>query len=322
MRGAEPAERLDDDHDRAREQQQAVALRDEHLGASEPERVSFGGRALRDAQRGVRDREHDHVGRHVRGVGEQRERPERESADHLDREEDGVRDEREHQGATTGVSQRVDARILRARGLRMPRARPLGAGGLPPEQLLDVGAQLLLGGRPAVRADPAVDGRQLDRPPLVRRLVDREAELQRPGRGRGIEIGRLPREQRVDERGRGAPEGAVVRRVELGERGLAAVLLVEHDRRETDVQVAAEPRHPDEAARALDLEELVGAVVVAADEHVGRVRDLHHAEQVVAVVLEERDRRRLEEQRALGERPTARCECRCRRATAPSRTCA
>ena len=65
------------------------------------------------------------------------------------------------------------------------------------------------------------------------------------------------------------------------------------------MQVAAEPRHPDESARALDLEELVGAVVVAADEHVGRVRHLHHAEQVVAVVLEQRDGRRLEEQRAL-----------------------
>ena len=62
------------------------------------------------------------------------------------------------------------------------------------------------------------------------------------------------------------------------------------------MQVAAQSRHPEEPARALYLEELVGAVVVAANEHVGCVRDFHHAEQVVAVVLEERDGRRLEEQ--------------------------
>ena len=65
------------------------------------------------------------------------------------------------------------------------------------------------------------------------------------------------------------------------------------------MQVAAHPRHPHEAACALDLEELVGTVVVAADEHVGRVRHLHHPEEIVPRVLPQRDRRRLEEQRPL-----------------------
>ena len=87
----------------------------------------------------------------------------------------------------------------------MPRSQALGARRLPAEQLLDVAPHLLLGGRPAVRADAAVDARELDRPPLVRGLVDGEAELQRSRRDRGIEVGRLAREQRVDEGSRGAP---------------------------------------------------------------------------------------------------------------------
>ena len=154
-----------------------------------------------------------------------------------------------------------------------------------------------VGGQPFGLTRPSMLDR-LDPPALVRRLVDGEAELQRAGRDRGVEIGRLAREQPVDERGRGPAERSVVRRVDLGERRLATVLFVEHDRREPQVQFAAEARHPDEPARALDLEELVGAVVVAADVHVGRVRHLHHPEEVVAVVLEQRDRRRLEEQRS------------------------
>ena len=52
----------------------------------------------------------------MRGVGEQRERPEEEAADDLDREEDRVRDEREDQGATSGVTVFVDGRILGAPG--------------------------------------------------------------------------------------------------------------------------------------------------------------------------------------------------------------
>src|SRR5438309_9889326 len=99
-------------------------------------------------------------------------------------------------------------------GLRMSRSETLGSRRLPSEQLLDVLSQLLIGGRPAVRADATLDGRHLDRPVLVGCLVDREAELQRPGRGPGIEIRRLPGDQSVDERRCGASEGAVVRRVE------------------------------------------------------------------------------------------------------------
>src|ERR1700726_5013548 len=108
----------------------------------------------------------------------------------------------------------------------MARAQALGALRLAAKQLLDVDAHLLVGGWPAVRADAPVDGRELDRSPLVRRLIDREAQLQRPRRDLGIEIRRLPGQQRIDEGGRGTTEGAVVGRVELGEGRLATVFLV------------------------------------------------------------------------------------------------
>ena len=70
---AEPVDRLDDDYDGTREQQHAVAHRDEHFGATESERVPLGRRAQRDPDRPVRHRERDDVGHHVNRVREQRE---------------------------------------------------------------------------------------------------------------------------------------------------------------------------------------------------------------------------------------------------------
>ena len=213
----------------------AVGLRDEHLGPLEPEGVALGRRPLRDARA--------------------RPTPARARA----RRRSGARRRRAARGCRTGTRRRA-----RPRGTpRSRRARsagtgdglseggvdagnstvagrygclgpePLGAGGLAPEQLLDVAAHLLLGRRPAVGRHRLVD--------LAR--IDRAAARSTPGRPRtqscsasipfcGDEVGRLPREHAVDERGRGAPERAVVRRVELGERGLPAVFFVEHQRRE------------------------------------------------------------------------------------------
>src|SRR2546430_10587935 len=81
--------------------------------------------------------------------------------------------------------------------LRMPRTEAFRARRLPGEQVLDVASQLLLGGRPTVPAAATIDGRQLDRRSFVGGLVDREAELQGPGRGLGVEIRCLRREQSV-----------------------------------------------------------------------------------------------------------------------------
>src|SRR5205823_13284556 len=58
--------------------------------------------------------------------------------------------------------------------LRMSRTEAFRACRLPGEQVLDIPSHLLLGGRPTVRADVTVDARQLDRPSLVRSLIDRE----------------------------------------------------------------------------------------------------------------------------------------------------
>ena len=93
----QPPHRLDDDRDRADHQEHAVGLRGEHLRSLEAEGVAFGRRALREDQRDQGQRERQHIGGHVRGVGEQRQAAEEVAADDLDHEEDRVGSQRDQQ---------------------------------------------------------------------------------------------------------------------------------------------------------------------------------------------------------------------------------
>ena len=236
--------------------------------------------------------------------------PNSEPADELDHEERRVRDERDEQRPAAGSKRWCRCRQFTVRpGYGCPRPEPLGAGRFAAEQLLDVAraSSPRSGGQPFGR-DRLVDRARIDRPPLVRRLVHREARAGAPrSPSAATRSGVSPASTPSTNAAADAAERPVVRRVELGERRLAAVFFVEHERREVDVQVAAQARDPDEAARALDLEELVGAVVVAADEHVGRVRHLHHAEQVVARRTPTARRSAPRRTAGPGARPPARC---------------
>ena len=134
-------------------------------------------------------------------------------------------------------------------------------------------------GRPPRRRHRPVDRRRVDRPALVTGLVHRERQLQGLDRQAAAHLGiRTALEQRVHEVVRGVAEPrepvGVDRRVVGG-----CPVRVPDDQGRQVQQLTGGPSHPHEAVGALNLEELVRAVVAAADRHAGRVGHLHHPEQ-------------------------------------------